>query len=248
MQQRMRRFAFFVGGSILMAAGIFAAACGTDNGGGSSGALPTPDSSKTDTGGNPATDSGGTDSGGDTGGGDADCSKAASLHSSMDGGSFYCPFRSADGGNAGPCTQDETCCNPSGKLADGGFLGSFCATSPAASKGTGNPEDVCAAQAVAAGSSWGDGGSAWECFDKNNCAPGKVCCLTGTGVNIGKTTNTSIPPACNAKQAFKFEGTKCETQCAAGEIKLCSLSDQNCGAGTTCTPFLALSRDLAACQ
>lgn len=241
---QLHRFAFFFGGSVLIAGGLLAVACGTDNGSSSSGALPTPDSSKNDTGGG-GFDSGGDDSGdNDSGGGDADCSKAPKLHPAMDGGSFYCPFKMADGGNAGPCTLDESCCN-GGKESDGGFGPSFCATDPSVSKAVSDPLTKCTA---ASGGDWPDGGSAWQCADNNNCAAGEVCCLVGTGVNIGPSTSKTIPKACNAKQAFKFTGTRCEkTQCGAGEIKLCSLSDQNCGAGTTCTPFSALSRDLASC-
>src|SRR5688572_11046328 len=144
-----------------MAGGVLVAACGTDNGSSSSGQLPTPDTGK------PGTSSGtdgnssggevdGSSSGGEVdGGADADCSRAARLHNAMEAGAFYCPFKTADGGNAGPCTIDQTCCNPTAKLADGGFQASYCAASPVATKtGAGSNHTFCQAGAAAAMSDW----------------------------------------------------------------------------------------------
>lgn len=258
--RQMQKFALFLAGTFVMAGGVLVVACGTDNGSSSSGALPTPDTGKPSSSGNSSgASSGGQDgsssgsSGDPDGGADADCSRAARLHNAMEAGAFYCPFKAADGGNSGPCTIDQTCCNPNAKLADGGFNGSYCATSPVATKtGAGSNQTFCQAGAAAASSDWAEAGTAWECADKNNCAAGQSCWLVGDGVNVGAaSTGSGIPKACNAKQGYKFTGTVCSAAQpvpgAMQAIKLCSPDDMNCGAGTTCTPFLALSRDLATC-
>ncbi len=71
--------------------------------------------------------------------------------------------------------------------------------------------------------------------DPGQAAMGKV-------LNIGNTlaSDKNHPPACGVQRAFNEGGSRCRTgaACPTGEIKLCSLSDDNCGAGTVCTPFV----------
>lgn len=252
MVQRMRKFAMFFSGTLLVSAGLVAVACSTDNGetetplpkadsGAKKDGAVTPPEEETD-GGSTVDDSGTA----------ADCGLAPKLRDNST--SFRCSFRSppdggipaSDAGNNGAfCGNNEVCCNPGGSAP---FPPSFCAYE------TASPSTACATQATAFGSNWANGGTSWECADKNQCGTNEVCCLTtqpdaGQNVNIGNSTDKDIPKACDAKQAFKFAGTKCAATCAAGsEIKLCSLSDQNCGAGQTCTPFAALFRDLGYCK
>lgn len=265
MRQSTRRYVMFVGATFAVAGGLFAAACGTDNGGSSSGTLPTAEGGGGDRANPPPPPPSGGDAGGDSAT-NPDCSTAPKLRTNTN--DFYCAFvpkadgGAGDGGDAGNpsfCRNTEICCNPSTKTGSN-FDPSFCATD--GTKGSNDTqlkaEAVCAAAAGAHGFTWGatDGGSAWECADKNNCPAGQVCCLTGnpgaTGsnaVNIGKSTDKTIPAACNALQAFKETGTACKTSCAAGtEIQLCSQSDNNCGAGTTCTAFNGFFRDLGVCR
>ncbi len=253
MHQRVRRLVFFVGAASLVTGGLMMAACSTDNGSssGTSG-VPGFDGSKpdsrvdTDTG--PAGDSGGGEAGGD-----ADCSKAPKLRDNTNG--FYCAFyRSApdggaDGGTTSNCDNNQICCNTGAKYPDGGFAPSFCADQAAA--GNKGADTQCAADAVNKGSLWEAGtGSAWECNDKVACTGTQVCCMISSSagtVNVGN--DKSFPSECNAKLAFKQNGTRCKAgpSCASNEIKLCSLSDKNCGAGSTCTPFAGFFRDLGYC-
>lgn len=254
MQQRTRRLAILLGGTLLATVGVLAA-CSTDNGTtplpGQTGNDSGRDSSKTDGGDNNEEDDADTPKDG----GGADCSEAPRLRSN-DRGGFFCSFftRDAGAGDAGGrsnCADDETCCNP-GKGGDGEFPPSFCAETE--TKG-GNAPAACAAQAAANGSTWTAGSSAWECGDKNNCDDGQVCCLITWAdagpmdkVNIGKSLDKDIPAACNALQAFKQGGTRCAASCAADQIQLCSNSDDNCTGNQKCTPFTAQFRDLAYCK
>jgi hypothetical protein len=260
MQQRTRRLAILFGGTVLASLGVLLAACSTDNGNTpppGSGTDSGRDSAKAD--GSDETPDGEDGSPGLKDAGAADCSTAPKLRSNDTGG-FYCSFyaRDAAAGDAGGrsnCADDETCCNP-GKKADGTFPSSFCAKTPVDEKGGDNGQAACAAQAAANGSTWvAEKSSTWECGDKNNCDDGQVCCLftwadAGTDkVNIGNSLDKDIPKSCNALQAFKQGGTRCATSCAAGvEIQLCSKSDDTCTGNQKCTPFSALSRDLAACR
>lgn len=161
-----------------------------------------------------------------------DCSQNPKLRDYSAG--FFCAF------SGGSCTNAETCCNPAKVGAV--FPASFC--------GTGKDDDTtCAAEAAAHGSSYAAGAS-WECGDKNACGAGEICCLVPDPVQVanGKTLNIALfpatdpnhPPACAALRSYNEGGARCRAgaTCDAGEIKLCSLSDDNCGAGTTCTPFL----------
>jgi hypothetical protein len=237
MQQRMRRLAFFVSAAVLATGGLFAAACGTDNGTTNT-PLPTPEAGGRDTGGG---GDGGTEEDSSVGvdaGTDADCSRAARLR---DEANIYCPFR----GDAGPCTPDESCCNP--RAVDGTFPKSFCAT--------GKDDNACATQAEGEGSNWSAGGSQWECADGTHCPGAQVCCMftdpaSDQNLNFGPPPGSAgIPKECNALNAYRFGGTRCQDSCAANtEARLCSLNDDHCQGGTTCTPFFALSRDLGTCR
>jgi len=258
MKKGMKRLVVFVGGAGLIGGSLIAVACGSDS---TSTSGPLPTANKPDTGTPPPPPPVGptpppvSPDGGDGG----DCSKAPKLRDNTNG--FYCAFVSkdagddanpgADGGNNSYCTNTETCCNPR-KSPAGTFPDSYCA-GPTEAKGTATSGDTaCSTFAAAHGFNWigaADGGSSWECADKAGCAAGSVCCMTGTGVNVGKSTDKSIPASCGALQAYKENGTRCEvgTNCAAGEVKLCSTNDMNCGSGV-CTPFAGLFRDLAYCK
>jgi hypothetical protein len=241
MQQRFRRLALFVGAASLAGAGLVVVACGTDNG--DPVATPQVDSGKTDTGGgktdgsNPDTDSSTPDSGPD-----ADCSNNPQLRDNSAG--FRCAFKDAGGGDAAPtCAKDQECCNTESKATGPGF----CADG--AKNGT---DSLCSAQAAAAGSTWTAKGKAWECSDNTACGAGQICCMitdptlpVTDKVNIGKTlpTDTRHPAACNVARVFKEGGSRCKAAVGgncpdARDIKLCSLTDNNCGTGTTCTPFV----------
>jgi hypothetical protein len=238
-----------MGGALLTGGAFFAVACGSDSSGGT-GVTTNPPDAKGDNNA-PGPDGGGGDGGDD--GGNLDCTKAPKLRTNTT--DFYCAFvdkdggtavnPEADGGDVAYCHNDQVCCDPSTKTG-ANFDPSYCAHKA----GTGLA--ACTAGAGPLGFTW-TAGSTWECADKNNCTSGEVCCLTsadaGAPVNIGKSTDKNIPAGCNALQAFKQGGTRCAASCAAGtEIKLCSNSDQNCGAGTTCTPFAGFFRDLGYCR
>ncbi len=248
MQQRTRRLAIIIAGTLLASVGLVLAACTTDNG-----TVPLP--GQTGDGGSKknTSSSGGDDEeeeeeeqDGDTtkkdAGADADCREAPRLRNNENG--FFCAFLPRDAGGAGGnnCSHDETCCNPA--QVDGQFPPTFCASTPRNEKGGTNGAAACAAQAEAKGSTWTPGkGTTWECGDSNNCDDGQVCCIftdpsiTDDKVNIGPNQNKSIPAACDAKQAFKYGGTRCAAACAADEIQLCSLSDDNCTGARKCYPF-----------
>lgn len=255
MQQRTRKLALFLTGSFVGTAVLLAAACGTDNG-----TTPTPGTPTADAGTgrdsgdgpNPSRD-GGPGEEEDSGGVDADCSQAPRLRTTTNG--FFCAFYRSDGGgpdggSTSNCANDEICCNPSGKDTGGNFHPSFCAKDVAK-----NGDVTCAGEAASEGSSYEGGGSAWECADKNQCGASEVCCLIQdparlpNQLNIGNfpKTDEDVPPACNAKRAYNAGGSRCRTSCQAGEIKMCSLSDDNCSGGSVCTPFEGFFRDLGYC-
>ncbi len=252
MKQGTRRLALVVASALLGAGGLVVAACSTDNGQQS---LPTPDSGKKDTGtgsssGDPT--EGGTPDGGGPSDAAPDCSGLFLPRVRDNSGGFFCPFTPrADAGSEagvpgdGPCTQDETCCN-SGRKDQNNFGPSFCATGKGAA--------ACTGDGTFGGEFNPDGGSVWECADSTNCAAGQVCCMTTQPgstqqVNIGLTNDSAEKKACGALEAYRFGGTVCRASCQAGsEIKLCGTKDQNCAAGTTCTPFAVLSRDMGYCR
>ncbi|AKV03745.1 hypothetical protein AKJ09_10408 [Labilithrix luteola] len=255
----MRKLGFFVCGTALMAGGLFAAACGTDNGTTTTtvpkadGATPNKgDGSVKGDGGDVTPDDDA--STGDDGG--ADCSNVPKLRDTTKG--FRCSFLQADGGAY--CANDTTCCNPA-NAPDGGHYATYCASGTKSSTAVGK---VCQDYATKNSLDWPEDpakpGSEWQCADKNQCGAGQVCCMyTGSQftaatdkVNIG-TDKKNYPAACNALSAYKAGGTHCVTgnQCPAGdkpEIKLCSLSDDNCATGTTCTPFAGFYRDMGYCR
>ncbi len=254
MQLGMRRIVFFGGGVCLLVAGtLVAVACSSDNGT-TSGALPTVDAAKGDTGN--ATPPPPPPAPGDDGGdGGVDCTAAPKLRSnSID---FYCAFVDKgdggggfDGGDPRYCGNAQVCCNPSGLYADAGHFPSYCATDTP--KPAANADNTCAGAAAAKDSAW-DGGDSFECADKNNCGSGQVCCMYGTGItfaDLAKNGSTPIPPACGAKYAKGITGTKCETgtTCGANEFVLCSLTDSCTATGATCQPFSGFFRDLGYCK
>jgi len=251
MRKSVRKLALVVTGASLFAVGLIVAACGTDNG---TVATPTPPTAESGTGKETST---GRDGSVDNDGGvdaavEADCTKAPKLRTTTAG--FFCAFYRSDGGADGGgstsnCANDEICCNPSGK-SGADFFPSFCASaSPKAG------DDSCNAQAATEGSSYDGGGSAWECADKNSCGGSGVCCMIQDPKRLPDTLNignfpkndTDVPPACNAKRAYNAGGTRCRSACNAGEIKMCSLSDDNCGGGSVCTPVQGFFRDLGYC-
>jgi hypothetical protein len=223
-----------------MGAAIAVVACGTDNG-----TTPTPmieAGSPKDSGGG-GTDSGPMDmdsstpvDGGDSG---VDCSKNPVLHDFTTG--FRCPFVDSGIFDGGQCLNTETCCETSDKVG-ANYQPSYCAVGK-------NGDTTCQGAAAANGSTFNTG-DAWECNDNKACGGTGVCCMiispgqadAGKTLNIGNTlaSDTKHPPACGVKRAFNEGGSRCRagTNCPAGEIKLCSLSDMNCGAGTKCTPFV----------
>jgi hypothetical protein len=247
MQQRFRRLALFVGATTLATGGLFMLACGTDNG--TTPVPPPPEASTNkDTGGGndggPGSDGSVPD--GSTGA-DADCSKNPVLHDNTTG--FRCPFIDAGGADAGSnCTNDQTCCETSDKVGSA-FQPSYCTTAPAATKTTLDAVQSCKTGAVANNSSF-DAGNAWQCEDKFACGAGQVCCMIadpgqvamGKTLGIGNTlaADKNHPPACGVQRAFNEGGSRCRTgtTCPGTEKILCSKSDMNCVAPTTCTPFV----------
>jgi hypothetical protein len=272
MRTGMRRVFVFGGGSILVAGGLFAAACGDS--GTTSGALPVAEAGGDNQvpPGPPGPPSG---DGGNDSATDPDCANVPKLRTNTT--DFYCTFVDkasdaglADGGDPRYCKNDQICCNPS-TCAGGGVCAtgatnhdpSYCAVDPTKGTTLGNGETVCKTAAPGRGYTWvaSNGGSSWECADKSNCPNTQVCCMmtagvapgtpdAGGNVNVGPAPTTSpIPKACNAKQGYKTGGTRCAGACAPNtEIQLCSQTDNSCAAGATCTPFAGFFRDLAACE
>lgn len=258
MQQRTRRLAMVIGGTLLSTIG-FLAACSTDNG-----TSPLPgqtngtDSGRSKGDGGSSTDDDEDEDSGSSSGKDAastaDCSTAPKLRNNEPG--FFCSFftRDAAAGDAGGksnCANDEICCNPGPKTPGGkDFPPSFCAD-----KSGGGGNAACAAQAGDNASEWvEERSSTWECGDKNACGGQKCCMFTwanaaaGDKVNVGASIDKDVPKACGALMAFKTGGTRCAATCDAEEIELCSLSDDNCSGSQKCTPFSANFRDLAYCK
>jgi hypothetical protein len=237
MQHRTRRAAILFCGTLLGTAAI-AIACDDR------GLTDTPKYGDDDDDGGGQTGDGGKSSSSSSGGADdsgtgADCSAAPKLRSNDKG--FFCSFLRDGGSTAGPrnCSADETCCNPT-KVGTT-QPPTYCATTLRAAKGL-TDLSSCAAQAAAHASDWSAGGSSWECADKNNCADGKVCCMfTQAGsaekTNVGPNGNKNIPPACNAKQGFKWGGTYCADACGDTDVALCASTDDNCVAPKKCIPF-----------
>ncbi len=263
MQQATRRLMFVLGGTVLAAGGMLVAACSTDNGSTSSGALPTPDAARPDTG-NPSS-SGGND-GSTDGGTDPDCASAPFIpDTTKNDGGVFCPFQAA-GKGAPDCTAVQECCSPGAEGPSGSlvFPPAFCANITkelAANNETTLRFAACKSQvpdAAAPGGGWNDSNAfnaAFECEDKTSC-PGSlpVCCATsqpnadaGSKVNIGPSTSKTIPAACNAKSFYKSGGTRCATACTTTEIQVCSKNDNSCPTGTVCKAAGGGGRSLGYC-
>jgi hypothetical protein len=251
--QGFRKLALFVGAASLAGGGVFVVACGTDNGS-STVATPQVEAGRSDTGTTPVDSGGGTDSAAPDSG--VDCSKNPKLRDNT--AAFRCAFLAADsgadGGAASTCANTETCCNTGDKVGTA-FQPAFCASA----KGG---DTVCAAQAASKGSTYATG-SAWECADNSACGGATpVCCMiqdparlvlsSKNTLNIGNTpaTDKNHPPACGVQRVYNEGGSRCKASCATADIKLCSLTDTSCGAGTTCTPFVDFTNfvDRAYCK
>jgi hypothetical protein len=258
MQQATRRLVILLGGTFLAAGGLILAACSTDNGGAGSSGLPTAEAGKTDTGSSGSSGSSGTDGSTDAGT-DPDCAFAPKLRNDTNG--FYCPFvpqdagkDASDGGNPSYCLNDQVCCNGGRDPSDTTKFGSsFCA--PALGGNKSAPNALNASCDNWGGAKWfPDGGTMWGCTSAVGCGGTGACCFfkrpsATSNVNVGKNLDTDIPAACDAKQVFQHGGTYCAPSgCAAGEIKLCSLNSQDCGAGSTCKPVEGSARDLGYCD
>jgi hypothetical protein len=253
MQLGMRRIVFFAGGACVVGGALVVVACSSSSSNPTT--VPTVDANGTDTGGNPPPPPPPGGDGGDGGEGGVDCMAVPKIRDNAT--EFYCAFvpRLPDGGSASEyCNNTQLCCNPGGKYPDGGYFDSFCTddlTKPAASG-----DALCLAGAAAAGSAWdagGNGGSNFECADKNNCGAGQICVMTGNSITfatLNKNNGKDIT-GCGAIYAKNITGTRCCTPGAgtcpgAGEYHLCGTTD-TCAAGT-CTPFSGYFRDLAYCK
>ena len=248
MQQRFRKLALFIGAAALSGASVLVVACGTDNGTATptpqvDGSKPVGDGGKPDGNVDPEKDAGG----GDGGDGGVDCSKNPTLRDNTNG--FRCAFKDRDAGGADAsanCANTEECCNTESKATGPGY----CAT------GKNGGDSLCVAQQPA-GSTFNAGkGTVWECSDKFACAPTQICCMVQDAarlaldpknkLNIGNTPpsqDANHPKACGVQYAYNAGGSRCKAPTGnncpeALDIKLCSLKDNNCGAGTTCTPFI----------
>ncbi len=240
MKQRIRKLALVVSVASLGGA-AFIVAC-SDNS--SSGPVPTPsvDAGKTDS--PTGTDSSvtpTTDSGVDSGV-DADCSKNPILRDQSKG--IRCAFMAPDSGSM--CQNDQTCCNTESKATGPGFC----------TDGKNGVDDSLCVDNAPDGSTFNAGkGKAWACMDKNQCGSGEICCMIqdegrlaadpNNKLNIGLTpkTDTKHPAACGVMRVYNEGGSRCAApvngNCPKAEqYKLCSLSDDNCGANATCTPFI----------
>jgi hypothetical protein len=254
MQLGMRRLVVFVSGAGLVAGACVFIACGSDSSS-TSGGLPTVDAAGKDTGNNPPVQPPPPPPPVDTDGGDGgvDCTAVPKVRDNAT--EFYCAFvpKLADGGSASYCNNTQLCCNPGGKYSDGGFFDSFCAADTP--KPGADLQALCTAGAAGAGSAY-DGGSTFECADKNNCGAGQICVMTGTGITfatLNKNGGKDIT-GCGAVYAKTPTGSNLATKCCTpgagcpgtGEYHLCGTTD-TCAAGT-CTPFSGFFRDLAYCK
>lgn len=286
-QQQMRRLAFFFGATAVITGGLFAAACGTDNGTNTEVPTPNVDSGnnatnppKKDSGSDPSDDGGGNnpqdDGGTEPDGSSADCSKAPKLRDNTKG--FRCPFIASgdagtDGGSASwTCNNDEICCMAA-KNTDNTNNPSFCVKNAKSDNSTTAGAAACKAYADShsgEGLKWPEPttkqGTTWECLDSAACGSGSICCLYTAAeytkptdvVNAGPYNYKSpaVPKSCNAQQFYKEGGTHCvkgnacptSPTVAKTEIRLCSVNDNNCPSGTTCTPIASFQKDLGYCK
>jgi hypothetical protein len=217
-----------------MSAGALAVACGTDNG-----TTPLPgDKLDASTGGDDGSTGGndqdGSTSGnvdGSTGGQDAGVTcKLPSLHEA--GAGPYCPFQEGGTGDAsakffGNCGAAEHCCDYQG--ANGGPP----ATCNAAASACGAPP---AAYTIID----------WACDTKSQCA-GKECCMYGKDAGTTSLVTDNTCATGQLLKALNVGGTKCETACANGEVKLCA-DDSECTNGQHCTAFPTNAKQLGTCK
>ena len=167
MQQRARRLAMFFGGSFLAGAGLFAAACGTDNG---TTPVPTTDGGGRDTGGG-GRETGTTDDDSSTpvGDGGADCANIPKPQSSDGPFCFSVADASADGGTMSKncsAADEEICCSGGRLPADAGFEPSRC------EKGY-NETTACVGFVSEV--------KQWHCMEAAHCpGNGDVCCATAS--------------------------------------------------------------------
>lgn len=250
MQQSTRRLAWFMAGTFSMSAGLVAVACSTDNGGGTT-PIPTVDSGKDGhSSSSSSSGSSGDTDGSSSGGLDAgpDCSGAPKVKSS-DGP--YC-FAVADAGEGGapkgmdcPSADKEICCSGQRLAGDAGFENSTCETATVASSSGGgyDPSSVCQ-------NGFTVEPKQYHCTEAKHCpGTGEICCAIGAdaGVTLQPGSDKDFP-GCNVYfQSAKYVGgTRCQKDCAAGEIQLCS-SDSECKNGK-CLPITIDGRYTGFCK
>jgi len=243
MQQRTRRLAIFLGGTLIATAGVLAA-CSTDNG-----TTPLPGQTGNDAGrdtsradgnnGNEDDDS----SGNTTKDAAPDCEGAPTPRSNK---GIFC-FGGTDSNDAGQCdpAENKVCCADE-KGPDGKFLKSKCAVATEDQSG-GYQAGSCNFGADA-------GGREWHCTESKHCPnQGESCCVVaGTGGPPKAQPDTRDFPGCgnffNNDQGFFVGGSRCRADgCNAGELTLCS-SDAECSGGQTCRFFELANRFTGVCQ
>lgn len=246
MDLKVRKLAWVLGGvSLIGVTSLVAVACSTSNGDDDV-APPSPEAGRTDTKPNPTT-TGSTPTDGSTpdedGGAAPDCGFAPRLRSPFppDAGAdaspnFFCPF--ADGGTGSAtdkryCGGQQTCCSGQSKGGNS-FDPSFCTAAKA---------DTCGGGTVTAP-------VRWECGSPDTCGGGQKCCIPGTdagppAVDTEKVNGKLCPP--EFQRGFYIGGTVCRTDCASGELQVCT-KDADCTGGKKCTAFTTNSRDLGYCK
>ena len=242
MQQRTRRLAMLLGGSLLATVG-FLAACSTDNG-----TTPLPGQGNPDSGRDTKKDSGdkADDDDDDTPGGSdagADCSAAPKLRSNK---GVFC-FGGEGSNDAGVCdpADDKVCCADSKDPATGQFVKARCAVATASGEGY---------QAGSCNFPPDAGGREWHCTESKHCPnSGEACCvITGTGGQAPTAQPDKDFPGCgtffNGDQGYFVGGSRCRANgCNSGELTLCT-SDAECPNGTTCHPFKLANRFTGICK
>jgi hypothetical protein len=245
MRQAGHRVFVFFGGTFLVGAGLIAAACGTDNG--STTTVPTVDGGRDGTASSSGASSGTTSSGGssgDPGDSGADC---ANIPTPKSGDGPYCFSvldASADGGTAPKAcdnSKNEVCCSGQ-PLGDAGFEPSTCEVADA---GAGGFSHTCS------GYAWQTAPRRYDCAEKAHCAGagGGYCCAIAAdaGVSLLPGSNKDFPGCPVYYQSPKFVGgSRCETECAAGELTLCA-KDADCKAGK-CVPITIDGRYTGYCR
>jgi len=241
------RIFMFSGITFLTGAGLVAAACGTDNG-----TTATPggggDSGRDGTGSSSGGSSGTTSSSGSSGDldGGADCANIPTPKSSDGPYCFAVLDASPDGGTMGKdCdnSKKEVCCAGQPLSGDGGFEPSTCEVAATTSSG-GFTHDCN-------GYSWTNPPRRYDCTEKAHCsaAGGGYCCAIAAdaGVSLMPGTNKDFPGCPVYYQSPKYVGgSRCETECAAGELTLCA-KDGDCKNGK-CVPVTLDGRYTGYCR